>query len=54
MKRQIELEALITEREGMLAENIHRLDCGHSIAYGNDAFVELAERIRAIQGEDKE
>lgn len=33
MKTSIELEALITEREGMIAENTHRLNCGHSIAY---------------------
>ena len=24
--------------EGMKAENAHRIDCGNSIAYGEDAF----------------
>jgi len=47
-EEKIELEALLTEREGMLAENVHRLDCGHSIAYGDDAFFELAERMRKL------
>lgn len=48
MKTRIELEVLITEREGMLAENTHRLDCGHSIAYTDHAFQELADRIRSL------
>jgi len=48
MEKKILLEALITEREGMLAENTHRLACGHSIAYGDDAFQELADKIRAL------
>ena len=45
---KIKLEAFITEREGMLAENAHRLNCGNSIAYSNEAFFELAERIRKL------
>jgi hypothetical protein len=44
----IEFEALKTEREGMLAENAHRTNCGHSIAYGMDNFYELAERMRRV------
>jgi hypothetical protein len=52
MKKRIELEALITEREGMLAENTHRLDCGHSIAYTDEHFQTLADKIRKL-GEDE-
>ena len=48
MNTKIELEALITEREGMLAENTHRIDCGHSIAYGDESFFDLAQRICAL------
>ena len=47
--KRIELEALLTVRAGNEAENAHRLDCGHSIAYGADAFIELADQIRALK-----
>jgi hypothetical protein len=48
---RIELEALITEREGYIAENIHRQLCGNSIAYGADVFDDLANKIRALKQE---
>jgi hypothetical protein len=48
MDKNIQLQALITEREGYLAENTHRIACGNSIAYGAEAFNELAEQIRAL------
>ena len=48
MNQRILLEALITEREGMLAENAHSLDCGYSILYGDEAFNELADRMREL------
>jgi len=48
MDKNIQLEALITEREGMLAENQHRISCGNSIAYGMDNFNVIANRIRAL------
>jgi len=48
MDKRIELEALITEREGMLAENKYSLNNGQNISYGDEAFNELAERIRAV------
>ena len=48
IRLEIRFEALITEREGMLAENTHRIDCGHSIAYGDEAFFDLAKRICAL------
>lgn len=46
---KILLESYITEREGMLAENLHRQQCGNSIAYGDEAFSELAEKIKALK-----
>lgn len=46
---RIELEALITEREGYIAENIHRQLSGNSVAYGADAFNDLADRMRALK-----
>jgi hypothetical protein len=49
---RIELEVLITEREGYIAENIHRQLCGNSIAYGADAFNDLADRMRALKEVD--
>jgi len=49
---KLELEALITEREGYIAENLHRQLCGNSIAYGADAFIDLADRIRALKEAD--
>jgi hypothetical protein len=42
------LEALITEREGMLAANRERQRNDYADAYGPDAFMELAGRIRAL------
>lgn len=51
-KTRIELEALITEREGMIAENKHREGLGQSMAYGDSAFNALAEQIREL-GKEK-
>lgn len=39
-------DALI-EAFGMVAENQHRLSCGHSVAYGDEAFSSLAGRVEA-------
>ena len=47
--KRIGLEALLTIRAGYEAENTHRLNCGLSIAYAADAFIELAEQIRALK-----
>lgn len=47
--KRIELEALLTVRAGYEAENAHRMACGHSIAYGADAFIDLAKRIMALK-----
>jgi len=43
-----ELEALITEREGYVAENEHRARLGLAPAYGEDYFLELADRMRLL------
>ena len=34
---------------GMEAENQYRVDCGNSIAYGDEAFFELVKKIEAAQ-----
>ena len=41
---------LQVELAGMLAENQHRINCGNSIAYGEDAFIELQKRYEPILG----
>lgn len=46
--RREALEALVTEREGMLAENQCRLLYGNSPAYGDGHFNDLAARMRAL------
>jgi hypothetical protein len=48
MDRKIELEALVTEREGMIAENTFRVSCGNSIAYGADSFTVIADKLHAL------
>ena len=45
---RISLEALISEREGMIAENKQREVCGHSMAYTNTDFVSNANSIRKL------
>ena len=51
MDKNILLEALITEREGMLAENVQRLDHGYNLAYGEEAFQKLADQMRELASE---
>lgn len=46
-KQRAEIEALITEREMMLAGNHERRTHGYADMYGPDHFYELAERMRA-------
>jgi len=48
MDKRILLEALITEREGMLAENTFRLSLGQGMAYTFDSFYDLAQQIRKL------
>lgn len=47
-KTRFEMEALITEREGMIAENYQRIHQRESIAYGDNAFNQHAEKFRAL------
>ena len=47
-EQRIELEALITEREGMIADNKAREHGGWCQAYTDSAFFELAEKMRAL------
>jgi hypothetical protein len=49
MKVRIELEALITEREGMIAKNTQREHLGYSMAYWEDSFAILASKIRELE-----
>ena len=44
----IELQALITEREGMLVANVQRAISGYDPAYGEKNFLNLSERIRGL------
>lgn len=48
MNKRILLEALITEREGMIAENTQRVHLGQSMAYGDGDFTILARKMRAL------
>jgi hypothetical protein len=45
----IELQALITERDGMVAENKVRESLGQSMAYHYDNFAILCDQIRALK-----
>ena len=46
--KRIFLEAMIAEREGMVAENTQRTHLGQSVAYGAGSFNDLAERIGSL------
>jgi len=48
MNKEIELQALITEREGMLADNKDRENRGEALAWPGNMFVDLAKDIRAL------
>lgn len=48
---RIELEALITEREGMIAENMGRESRGEAMAYCDNDFQRVADDMRALAGE---
>jgi len=47
-KTRITLEVLITEREGMIAENARRIRLDNTVAYGDEAFTELATQMRKL------
>lgn len=42
------LEELVTQREGMVAENAQQSFLGHGIAYGYNNFQAVAEHIAQI------
>ena len=44
-----EMQALITEREGMVSDNMQRARRDESMAYSGEEFRELAERMRLLQ-----
>ncbi len=52
MKRELEikikLEALITQREGMIAENQVRISLGQSVAFDGESFIYLADEIAEL------
>jgi len=48
INKRILLEALITQREGMIAENTQRSHLGDSIAYVAEDFDALADKMRAL------
>jgi len=48
LERRIELEALITEREAMLAENLLCQSGGAPVTYMEDEFILVAARMRAL------
>ena len=49
LELQCQLETLITEREGMIAENSQRKITGNSMAYCEDAFMDIVKRMRSVQ-----
>jgi RecB family endonuclease NucS len=46
---QIELQALIAEVYGMIAENMNRMNREEATAYGDVAFQEKADAMRALK-----
>ena len=45
----VELQALMTERDGMTAENQYRQQAGYGPAYVSDDFYKVAEKMRALK-----
>ncbi len=48
---RLQMEALITEREMMVADNLQRVHREESMAYGHEEFEELIFRINNLRGE---
>lgn len=46
---ELELEALLTEREAMIAANQERLSLGEAIAYDYNHFMYIASQIRKLK-----
>ena len=49
LELQIELEELITEREGMIAANLQRVHLEQSMVYEDDAFLIVQNRMKGIR-----
>jgi hypothetical protein len=45
-----EAMAAYIEAQGMIAENAHRISCGNSIAYGEEAFIKLRDSLMVSVG----
>lgn len=45
---RLQMEALITERAGMIAENQFRVFCGHQIAYSEDQFQIISANFQRL------
>jgi len=54
LDRQIELEALKCELAGMLAENEERSANGLALAYSEETFFDLAQKMRELKLENYE
>lgn len=53
---EIRIQSIITEREGMIAENQQRLLLGQSVTYREDAFLSLVAKFDELieeLGEDE-
>lgn len=48
MDKEVKLQALITEREGMIAENNECMNTGGYVAYRDEEFYNLADRISEL------
>jgi hypothetical protein len=46
---RLQMEELICEREGMIAENMQREHLGQSMAYFDDAFQVLASKFTELR-----
>ena len=49
LELRIELEELITEREGMVATNFQRVHLEKSMAYEDDAFKIITNRMKTVR-----
>jgi hypothetical protein len=47
---RIQLEALVSEREAMIADNLQRAHMGQSMAFTEEPFIDNANSIRALGG----
>jgi hypothetical protein len=51
---QAEVQALVSEREAMIAANKGRESAGLSLAYGEDAFAMNAQALRCVVPDPRE